>query len=965
MRTFTLIGCIIILTGFIHSYSQTKGQENAFVEESNLPIVVISPTDDIPNDERVEAHLGIIWNKGEIKNKLSDPYNEYDGDIMIERHGKSSLMFPKNSYRFETQDQYMQNMNTSILDMPAEDDWIIYAPYSDKSLMHNALAYTLAGEINDYAPRVRYCELIVDGEYKGIYVMTEKIEEDNDRVDVAELTDQYTTEPEITGGYVFRKDKFDPWDNRLHLDRSDLDLIINEPKVEDINNTQETWLKNHLDEFEDSLYTGGNYENYIDVESFVHNFLIVEFMKNIDGYRLSTYFHKDREEKIVAGPVWDYNLAFGNADYLEGWSPKGWYYPLPEPNSAMNDIFWFSELIREQDFFELSIKRWKKLRKDQLSLHHIYSLIDHWQKTLTEAQERNFDKYQVLGQHVWPNPGFSESASNAPQSGAPVTWKGEIEQLKNFIKNRLAWMDEQFGLKSTKVNLKVNKSPQGKIVHNNHIITDSAYTETFTKDSTLNLKAIPAPGYQFKHWDKRQVGNKTESIIEKGGKWKYYDKGESPGNNWIDASFDDSQWAKGTAQLGYGDDDEVTIVDYGSDADNKYVTTYFRHTFSLNNTGRYEDLKINLLRDDGAVVYLNGKEIIRSNMPQDEITYNTFASNYVSGNAESAFKTFTVDTENLKQGENILSVEIHQANSTSSDISFDLALSGTISTKNDTPVVIGTEKTCTDTLKNNNTLITAHFEKAATNTVTTPVINEFVAFNEGGVTDEYNEYDDWIELYNPTDHSVDIGGMFISDEPGNPGKVKIPADAPDKTTIAAGEYKILWADNDSTQGPLHFNFRLDKESESITLAKEENNQMHYLDIISFQKQNADVSKGRLPNGEAEWHFFANPTPGEPNAITVDIDETTAANKDGYTLHANYPNPFKNNTTIGYSIPKREKVKLTIYNNQGELIKTVVNQTRSPGYHSTKWHAADYPPGIYFYKLTAGNYSNVKKCVILK
>ncbi|MCF8335448.1 MAG: CotH kinase family protein, partial [Bacteroidales bacterium] len=908
-----------------------------------------------------------IWNKA-AKNHLTDARNDYDGRITIEVHGKSSLMFPKKSYRFETQNKYRENLNTRILGMPAEDDWILYAPYSDKTLMRNFLIYTLAGEINDYAPRVRFCELIVDNEYKGVYVMTEKIEEDADRVDVAELTPQDKTEPAITGGYVFRKDKIDPDDNLLSLSWSNVDLIINEPKADEINEAQENWLTDHLNEFDRELHTNGNYADYVDVESFVHNFLIVEFAKNIDGYRLSTYFHKDRGEKITAGPVWDYNLSLGNADYYNGWDPQGWYYPIPGAGSPMDDIFWFDEIIEDPDFYNYSIRRWKELRKDQFSLHHINSLIDHWTKKLEEAQARNFAKYQILGQYVWPNPGFPQSGSegyNAPTSGGPVTWEGEVERLKDFIKARLEWMDEQFGLNSLKVRLNVANPPNGKIIHQQDIIHDSTCTEIFSGDSIIQLQAVPSQGYRFKHWVKSNVGNTMEGIVEKGSTWKYLDKGTEPSDGWSQIDFNDSGWEAGKAQLGYGDGDEETVVDYGSDGDNKYVTTYFRHTFSVEDTSKYKKLSIDLLRDDGAVVYLNGEEVIRSNMPGGEITYDTTASDYLSGQEESTFKTFTIDKDHLNPGENILAVEIHQANSTSSDISFDLGLSGILKDEDNAPVVIGEERSLTYTLEDDVSLIRANFEAYDQDTVS-PVINEFLASNNNNVKDDFFENDDWIELYNPVNQAVDIGGLYISDDPSEPQKYQIPGNVPNKTTMDPKDHLILWADNDSMQGPLHLNFRLDKDSEAITLAKEENGQIRFLDVLSFQRQTSDVSKGRLPDGSLSWEFFNTPTPGEENKVTpIDFTNSTESKTSGYSLKANYPNPFRNATTIGYRIPGREHVKIAIYNELGRLVKVLVNQTQPAGMHKIQWHATDLEPGIYFYRMTCGNYSEVRKALIVR
>jgi hypothetical protein len=968
MKNSIFVLFAILLSGTLTCYAQNKRTESGKavdeLTESGLPIVVINPSGEIKDEDRIYAHMGIIWNKGEKRNHISDHHNDYDGRIMIELHGKSSLMFDKKSYRFETQKSNRQNLNTSILDMPAEDDWILYGPYSDKTLLRNFLIYTLAGEINDYAPRVRFCEVIVDSEYQGIYVMTEKIEVDNDRVDIAELSPQDNSEPAITGGYIFRKDKIDPGDNLLSLAISSVDLIINEPKADEINEAQEQWLRDHLYEFDRQLHNEGNYADYVNVESFVYNFLIVEFAKNIDGYRLSTYFHKDREEKIVAGPVWDYNFSLGNADYHEGWSPQGWYYPL----ITENQLFWFKEMIEDPKFINYSGRLWSKLRKDQFSLHHIFSLIDHWKGKLDEARKRNFSKYQILGRYLWPNPGYPQSGSygyNAPKTGGPLTWEEEIEQLKDFIRNRLKWMDEQFGLTSMKIRLKVDEPPHGKIIHNQHIINDSSCTEIFREDSILHLTAFPSQGYRFKHWVKTKVGDKTGQIIKKGSTWRYFDQGNEPADEWAESSYNDSAWKEGEAQLGYGDGDEKTVISYGGDANNKFVTTYFRHRFTIEDTNKYEKLIVELLVDDGAVVYLNGEEAFRYNMPEGTIYYDTFASGYLSDGEESTFKSFNINEALLIHGENVLAVEVHQANRTSSDVSFDLGLSGIIKSEDSGPLVIGEERNLSFKLKDNVSLITAHFEKNEQDTVS-PVINEFLALNNSGIRDDFFERDDWIELYNPLNRATDIGGLFVSDDPRGPRKYQIPDDVPEKTTIDPKDYLILWADNDSAQGPLHLNFRLDKDSETITLARENNDQLIFLDVVSFFRQTSDVSRGRLPDGTLSWRFFNIPTPGESNKIIEkEVGTENHSQSLNYILNGNYPNPFKNFTTIGYYIPRKEHVNISIYNSLGHLVKILVNKPQPAGSHTVHWHASELPAGIYFYKMTCGSYSEVKRALIMR
>ena len=165
-------------------------------------------------------------------------------------------------------------------------------------------------------------------------------------------------------------------------------------------------------------------------------------------------------------------------------------------------------------------------------------------------------------------------------------------------------------------------------------------------------------------------------LVPRGSVWKYLDNGSDQGTAWQGTNFNDSGWASGPARLGYGGDGEVTAVNYGPDINNKYITTYFRKTFAVLNPSAFTTLNLNLLRDDGAVVYLNGTEIRRDNMPTGTITYTTLASSTIGGTDEQTFFPSTV-ANLLLNGNNLLAVEVHQAATNSSDISLDLELRGT------------------------------------------------------------------------------------------------------------------------------------------------------------------------------------------------------------------------------------------------------------------------------------------------
>ena len=171
-----------------------------------------------------------------------------------------------------------------------------------------------------------------------------------------------------------------------------------------------------------------------------------------------------------------------------------------------------------------------------------------------------------------------------------------------------------------------------------------------------------------------RAGGLPIALVPAGSVWRYLDDGSNQDTAWRTTNFVDSAWFSGPAQLGYGDGDESTLVGYGPDPNNRFVTTYFRNSFT--NTAAFSTLSVNLLRDDGAVVYLNGTEVFRSNMPGTAIDYLTLASSAISGSAENIFNLATISTGLLQRGRNVIAVELHQNSVTSSDISFDLELSG-------------------------------------------------------------------------------------------------------------------------------------------------------------------------------------------------------------------------------------------------------------------------------------------------
>ncbi len=354
------------------------------------------------------------------------------------------------------------------------------------------------------------------------------------------------------------------------------------------------------------------------------------------------------------------------------------------------------------------------------------------------------------------------------------------------------------------------------------------------------------------------------TLIERGSVWKYKDNGTNQGTAWQNLNFNDNSWAAGPAQLGYGDGDEATVVSYGPNSGNKYPTTYFRHTFYIQKASDFTELSLRIVRDDGAVVYINGVEATpRINMPSGSINYLTLAQGPgvpVGGADESTFYKYDIDPHLLVNGNNIVAVEIHQANRTSSDISFDLELVGSIAGSASAPIILDrttTVKARTLNARRWGALTEARFTVGLKGLV----INELMASNHTTLEDpdEPDEFPDWIELYNGTTGTIELEGMYLTDKFQNLTKWRIGAGV----SIKPGQYLIFYADDDGTQGPYHTNFQLSVNGESVILIDRDGKTI--IDSILFDGQLEDVSYGRFPNGSNSLDFLI-PTPGSNNQM---------------------------------------------------------------------------------------------------
>ncbi len=421
---------------------------------SNLPIVVINTNGaEIVDEPKINVSMGIIDNSGGQRNKVTDPFNDFDGTVGIEIRGSTSQSFPKKQYSVEVRNPDSSDSTVSLLGMPAESDWVLHAPYSDKSLMRNVLTYQLARSMGRYAPRTRLCEVVLNGDYQGVYVLMERIKRDKNRVDVSKLKDDDLSGEDVTGGYIIKIDKDDnrteefwrsdyapPFQQR---DDQRITFRYEYPDSDDIAPEQKAYIQGFVGDFEDAL-AGDNfadpttgYARYIDVGSFVDFFVINEVSKNLDAYRLSTYMHKQKDTKggkLVMGPIWDYNFSFGNDSFCTESTTKN--FALNFSENCSDDFwlapFWWSRLLEDPAYSENLGSRWAALRQGELSNARILERIDSVTTLVEEAQVRNFTRWPILGEQVLANAFVGD------------TYEEEVDYLKNWTTQRLTWLDENF-----------------------------------------------------------------------------------------------------------------------------------------------------------------------------------------------------------------------------------------------------------------------------------------------------------------------------------------------------------------------------------------------------------------------------------------------------------------------------------------------------------------------------------------
>ncbi len=848
------------------------------------------------------------WNQDWSRHAVFEYYNkngskQFDQSLDIRIGGGCSRAQPQKSFAVKARDEYGNNSVDHPL-FPTKEIYKYGSFFLNNSgndfnmtMFHDALLQSLVVDEMDidylaYQPSVLY----LNGEYWGIQNLREKID----------------------GDYI---------KSNFGVDKDDVDLI--ETYENAVEGTPAAYLsyKDSLQIIDLSDPASFTFiDKHIDVQEYI-NYLVTEiYYANTDWPGNNVKFWRQRSTNgKFRWILWDLDFGFG----LYTWASYANHPTLnfaTEPNSG---VVW-----PNPDWSTLHIRL--VLQNPIFKSRFIQTMLTAINTTFKPDRVINvIDSFQ------------SRIASEMPHhkqrwGGEMNDWYYEVQRLRDFALERNPFMIDHtadfFGL-SDKINISVQSNPSNASSFNFNGVTTDEVDVVYFKGVGYDLKPKANRGFVFKEWKITERESTRVQMITKGDTWKYFDQGSLPASNWQVENFNDGIWQQGVAELGYGDGDEATVVSYGPNIGDKFITTYFRKTFTVLDTVNLSDLSASVRMDDGAVVYLNGIEVYRSNMPGGVIGYSTLAMQSVL--SETAFNPFVIVKGLVKPGQNVIAVEIHQNVINSSDISFDFDLNG---------VIPGSEVNLTSTVPvltdtaYSDIFIEAMFEEVEVTNYNI-VINEFNA-TRSGAQDEAGEAEDWIELFNAGTEAVNLNGMYLTDNFNNKTKFKITENVAGEMLLPISGYKVFYADEQTEQGSFHLNFKLSSDGEQVGLYYQENETILMYDTTLFGFQKDDYSFARIPNGTGPFKATIAMTPGSENVY-----------KDVTPLAIGvYPNPVVDRYV---KIVAEDAISsVAIYDVMGKQIQFSSNTNET----TFDVDMIDFRPGLYIIKVSSGSRVATSKVV---
>ena len=733
-------------------------------------------------------------------------------------------------FSFFPQKPYTRNKQL-VLRNGGNDRWVSNARFLDAALETIIQRSGIDLDCQSYVPIIEY----VNGELRGVLNLREP---NNDKYAYANFG--YDDE-ELD---AFENNEFKNGNDEAFKRLCQLSVDVNGPGV-----YEEIRTLLDVDEFANYMAA----EFYLGNDDWPDN-NIKAYRSTIDGRFRFVSFDLD-----YAFNPWGRTISSSLRDY----GPNA-------PEKPVNTVILFLNLLKHDGFRKQFIDTFCLMGGSVFEVQRAYSIVDE----LVAHVKPMTDLMQQKGLRDGHNTG--NSANKIKQ------------ELNGRLSRLIASLQQASAMKLSGVkkhNVQLAADIEGANVYINGLQVPYAYFngQLF---APVKIEAKAPVGYTFAGW--KQKATATNQIVKLNDTWKYYDKGAAP-SNWTATSFNDNGWASGQAPLGYGMTGVKTTVSYGPNVSSKYPTTYFRKTIKLESTPTRSDIfLLNYQIDDGFVVYVNGREAGRFQMPSGNITFNSFASSYAGD--EPLTGTIEISSSLFKSGDNVIAVEIHNNKADSRDIFWAAEVFTTMgSTSGD---FVSTDPVINLSSSDNTVSFIACFtpisdaEKAAQGL--TPVrINEGSAQNGIYVNEQFKR-NDWLELYNTTGNPIDVEGMYLTNSPKNPKKYKITkGDSQAGTIIPAHGYLIIWCDGLETVSQLHANFKLDNNKGDLVLTAADES---WSDQFTYTRHNGDQTVGRYPDGAAEVFMMNIPTiekaniktsylvaVEQPNATAIQGVRTTSVN----------------------------------------------------------------------------------------
>lgn len=425
------------------SYLALGGELEDF--SSNLPLLVAWTQGDIDDAEYGYQNVAFsVFEPGKDGRARLLGAASLTTRAALRERGSSTAYDPKHSYALELRESGSDDDgDEALVGLPAESDWVLYAPLGfDRALMRNALMFRLSNDTGHYAPRTRFVELFTVSsggtlrrtDYQGVYTLMEAIKRSPERVDIEELAPAHVNEPEVTGGYLFKRDRVGAGESGSWAGSGGGafsfgdPLVFVDPEEDVIARAQERYFEETIDNFAlalaspDHRFEGVHYRDQIDVAVWIDNHILNMYPKNVDALRLSAYMYKDREGPIVAGPLWDFDRSMGCADDSRPEDPTWWDATnITSDTTPMFTYGWYAGLFADPEFSALYWARLEEMLEGTLAIDHVLGVVQEMEAELSEAAPRNFETWSDYG----------------PRGGS---YAAEVDLLEAWLTARDAWI---------------------------------------------------------------------------------------------------------------------------------------------------------------------------------------------------------------------------------------------------------------------------------------------------------------------------------------------------------------------------------------------------------------------------------------------------------------------------------------------------------------------------------------------